>query len=402
MNATWVVAVYHFKREVFKKSYIMTLLSLPLFLALTIGLGMLIARVTTNDGSIGVVDPAGFIRTTSLEEQEDGAGLIFFDSRESAVARLKEDPDSIQMIYILPPDYPQNRDVEMLYKDFPSSSTQGYFTDILRENLLTGQPEALRHRMIDGQRVTIRATAVNREYPAGEPTADLFIPLMLAVIYIFTIVPVAGIMVGALADEKVNRTIEVIVTSISPKTMIQGKILAVSGIALLQVTVWVIFFIIAAWVSGNWFDMTFFQDISVNWRDVLAIGLLAVPGFVFYSAVLVMLGSLINDSESLQQVGGLVFLPLFLPIYILPMLMENPNSALALTFSFLPFTSVQTVGLQSLFMEVPWWRIAASTGVSWLITGGMMWLAARAFRLGMLRYGKRLRLKELFVKAPAA
>lgn len=402
MNALREVAIYHFKREVFKKSYIMTLLSLPLFLALSIGLGMLIARVKTADIRIGVVDPAGFFRTTSLEGREDTAELVFIESRDAAENMLREDPESLQAIYILPADYPQSRDVEVLYHEFPPSSVQDYIVDILRYNLLEGQPEALRSRLIDGQEMTLRASSVNREYPAGNPTAELFIPLILAVIYIFTIVPVAGIMVGALGDEKINRTIEVIVTSISPRTMIQGKILAVSGIALLQVTVWVFFFITAAWISGAWFDMAAFQDITVHWRDVGAIVSLAIPGFVFYSAVLVMIGSLIDDAESLQQIGGLVFFPLFLPIYVLPVIMEQPNSTLALVFSFLPFTSVQTVGLQSLFMEVPFWRIAASTGASWLIAAGTVWLASRAFRLGMLRYGKRLRLKDLFGKAPAS
>ncbi len=396
MGPVWEVAVYHFKREVFKKSYILTLLSLPLFLVFTIGLGQLATSALNNDIRIGVVDPGGFLQVLSIEGRQETAEIIIFNSKIEAEARLRAETDPLRVIYVLPANYPGNREVDMIYEDYPPSEAREYFSDILKTNLLAGQQEALRNRAIEGPLLTIKAISVNREFPVNNPSAELLIPLMLAVIYIFTIFPIAGIMVGALGDEKTNRTIEVVITSISPRTMISGKILAVSAIALLQVTIWIFFFVGAAWISGNWFDIVFFQDITVHWRDVVAIASLALPGFVFYGAALVMLGSLIDDSETLQQASGLVLIPLFLPIYVLPVILDQPDGLLAMVFSFLPITSVQTVGIQSLFMEVPSWRIATATGVSWLISLGMTWFAVRAFRVGMLRYGKRIRIGELF------
>ena len=378
------------------------MLSLPLFLAFIIGLVYLMTYVHEGNIRLGIVDPAGFLRVTSLDGREDIAQIIVFETAEAAEVQLMDEKNPLTAVYYLPEDYPNTIQIEMVYTDWPSSDARDYFTDLLRYNLLAGQPEALVNRVIEGQHLTFHATEYNREFADDRMTADMFIPLGLSVMYIFTIVPVASIMLGALGEEKVNRTIEVIMTSISPKQMITGKILAVSGIALLQVSIWLIFAVLAIWVSSTWFDMEFFQNIQVRWRDVLALVLLAIPGYLFYSSALVMLGSVIDDEEALQQAGGLVFIPLFLPMYVLPILMEQPESVVATVFSILPITSVQTVGLQSTFFEVPTWRIWVSAGSSMLIALGTIWLASRAFRMGMLRYGKRIRIFELFGKAASA
>jgi ABC-2 type transport system permease protein len=89
-------------------------------------------------------------------------------------------------------------------------------------------------------------------------------------------------------------------------------------------------------------------------------------------------------------------IPLFLPLYVLPVLITQPEGTLALVFTYLPVTSVMTVGFLSIFREVPTHQIALSAGISALSGLGIVWLAARAFRIGMLRYGKGIRLREVF------
>lgn len=402
MNATWVVARYHFKREVFKKAFLLTLFSLPLFLLFIYGFARLIESFQDAPTHLGVVDPGGFLKVHSLPGRDAPPELQFFASQEDAVAALEADDGSLHAVYVLPAAYPADRTVQLLYNEYPTGSIQEYFADLLRANLLADKPPDLAQRVIDGSEILIRATATHREFPASNPTTSLFIPLILAVVYIFSIIPVAGIMMGSLGEEKANRTIEVIITSISPRSLLGGKILAVTGVALLQITVWLGMLALAVWIGGAFLGVPWLQDVQVSWRDAAAIGVLAVPGYAFYGATLVMFGSLIDDAETLQQASGLVMLPLFLPVYVLPALLETPDSPLALALSLIPLTSVQTIGIQSIFMEVPLGRLALAAVVSSLCAAGMVWLAARAFRLGLLRYGKRIRFGELFRRGKAA
>lgn len=90
---------------------------------------------------------------------------------------------------------------------------------------------------------------------------------------------------------------------------------------------------------------------------------------------------------------------LFLPIYFLVPISANPNGPLALGLTFFPTTSIATVALRSLFVEVPTWQIAVSAAIALSTAIVLIWMAGKAFRLTMLRYGQRLRLAELFRRA---
>ncbi len=398
MTATWEVAAHHFRREVFKRSYLMTLLSLPLFFAFIVGMVLITAAVNDETVKLGIVDPGGFIRRLEVPDGDEDVEIIVFETEVAAMAALEAEDETAQIVgfYILTADYPEDRRLELVVREELDADVQNHFTDLLRTNILAVEAPELADRVVNGSSLLVRATNTNREFPATNPTAGLFIPLILSVIYVFTIFPITGIMAGALADEKVNRTIEVIVTTISTRALLGGKILAVTMMALLQISTWVVFLAIAIRVGAQGFDLPWLQNLDIPWRDVGVIALLAVPGFFFYGAVLVLIGSLIDDAETLQQVSGLLSIPLFLPLYVLPVLITEPQGTVSLVFTYLPVTSVMTVGFLSIFRELPTLQIAVSAGISVLSGLAMVWLAGRAFRIGMLRYGKRIRLREVF------
>jgi len=401
VSPTWLVAVHHFRREVFKRSYLLTLFSLPLFVAFVITMARIGAAINDDTYQVGLVDPGGFIQTLEVPGADDDVVVRLYDSEELGLVALEDEGDPIDGVYLLPTNYPENRNVELVVRENLDFQAQNHFAELLQTNLLTAGAPELVERVIEGGNLLIRATESNREFPASNPTAGLFIPLIGAVIFVFTLFPIAGIMAGALGDEKVNRTIEVLVTTVSIRQLLGGKILAVTLIALLQITTWILFLALAVWVGAEGFDLPWLQNLAIPWRDVGAVALLAVPGFFFYGAMLVLIGSLIDDAETLQQVSGLISIPLFSPLYILPVLISEPDGTVSQVFALLPVTSVLTVGLQSIFREVPTGMLAASAGISVLSGLGMVWLAARAFRIGMLRYGKRIRLRELLGRGAA-
>jgi ABC-2 type transport system permease protein len=106
------------------------------------------------------------------------------------------------------------------------------------------------------------------------------------------------------------------------------------------------------------------------------------------------------DAREGQQVTGLLGLPVWIPYMLTWAIMENPNSPLSITLSLLPMTGPLTMLMRDGFTILPAWQIGLAALVQVLGALGAIWLAGRAFRLGMLRYGKRLKLGEIFHRQP--
>jgi ABC-2 type transport system permease protein len=306
------------------------------------------------------------------------------------------DDDEIQAFYSLPGDYPTNRVVILVYYKSPNWEIQEFFGDLLRTNLLAGLPDDLVARVIDQPEITIHAMETGRIFPNSTPSLGLLVPAFAVLIYMFSIFPIAELLAGTLGDEKTNRTIEMIMTSIRTNELIIGKLSAAAILLLMQIAVWVILIIGLVWLGRFTLNEAWLWDVRIVWRDLGQIILLAISGLIFYGSVLVFAGAMFSQEEDVRQAASLVILPLFLPVYILPIIIEDSGSLMAQIFSLVPITSVQTMGIQLMFAPLPGWKVLLATGLNLGGAALFSWLAVRVFRSGMLRYGKRLRLKDLF------
>jgi ABC-2 type transport system permease protein len=398
MSKTWLIARHHLGQETGKRTFFLVLFSLPAFLVLTIGMGFLIARLGQEQAVLGYVDQAGLLVRLPAQTVEDGVRLVSFDSPEAARAALEA--EQIDAYYVLPPSL--DGQTELVYVEPPPAGARRHFVDAVRLNLLAGRPPEVVARLMSRPSLTVQAIEAGREFPGGGPNAGYFLPLVAAVIFSFLVLTTSGYMMGVIVTEKENRTMEVLVTSVSPGQMMAGKIAGALGIAAIQLAVWLAFVLAAVWLGRGPLGIGWLQDLAVNWRDVGAIVVVALPFYFCIAALMTLVGTALVDGQEASQAGGLFFIPLFLPFYLIVPLAQNPNGPLALGLSLFPVTSVMTMAVRSLFIEIPAWQVAAAAGIALVCGIVLVWLAARAFRMGMLRYGKRLRLGELFGRgAPA-
>jgi ABC-2 type transport system permease protein len=161
-----------------------------------------------------------------------------------------------------------------------------------------------------------------------------------------------------------------------------------------QMIIWGIFVLLGLFIGKNYLE--WLQNVRIEWDLVVLMLLLMFPAFVMVSALMAAIGATVTEAREGQQVVGLISLPIWIPYLLIMPIMESPNSPLAVAFSLFPLTAPLTIVLRSGFTIIPTWQIILSLVVLFLSALGALWLAGRAFRLGMLRYGKRLRLKELF------
>ena len=110
-------------------------------------------------------------------------------------------------------------------------------------------------------------------------------------------------------------------------------------------------------------------------------------------------GIMLQSSEQGQSIGGLVaIVHILIPSLVAWAIIQTPDGFLPTLLSVLPFTALMTTGLRNIFAVVPAWQVAVSAAIQAVCAVGALWLAGRAFRFGMLRYGQRLRWGELFAR----
>ena len=391
MSKIWLVAEQQFRREVYKRSFVLAVFAMPLFLGLIIGLGWLGERMQQQSTIVGYVDAGNVLAPAPVSDDR----VEFVRFAAAAEARAALEAEQIDGYYVVPVDYPQDQEVALVHNGQLSGAAMQTFDKTMRRTLLAGQQEQVVERVLAGPTLVVLAIERHRAVPLSLPGVGAFVPLILAALFAFLVMTVAATLMEAMAAEKQNRTIEIVVSSISPGQMMAGKILGVAGMALVLAACWLALLVGFAWLGANVVRLDWLQDVAINGRDLALLLMVALPSFLFMAALMVALGATVVDAQEAQQIGAVAFLIIFVPIYLFFAFGDNPNSPLAIAFSLFPLTSVTTLAVRSLFMEVPTAQFVAAALVALVSGVVMIWLAGKLFRANMLRYGQGLRLRQM-------
>jgi ABC-2 type transport system permease protein len=214
--------------------------------------------------------------------------------------------------------------------------------------------------------------------------------------FVIVIMTSGGYLLQAVVEEKENRTMEIVITSVSPGQLMAGKIIGNISVGLTQLVIWLIFGWVGLKVGGQFFP--FLQDFSISTEYALVLLLVLLPSFAMVAAIMAAIGSTMTETREAQQVSGLFSLPIMIPYYLASPIMMNPNGTLAVALSYFPLTAPITILMRMAFTVVPLWQLAINIGILVIFAALAIWFAGRAFRLGMLQYGKKLSLKEVLRK----
>jgi len=116
------------------------------------------------------------------------------------------------------------------------------------------------------------------------------------------------------------------------------------------------------------------------------------------AALMALVGATATEAREAQQIAGLFTLPLAVPLWFISAIMANPNSALSIGLSLFPLTAPLALTLRAGYTNIPLWQLILAVSLLVACAIGALWLAGRAFRIGLLRYGKRLTWREIFAK----
>ncbi len=233
-------------------------------------------------------------------------------------------------------------------------------------------------------------------------------------IYMFIFMYGTMVMRGVI-EEKTNRIVEIIISSVKPFQLMMGKILGVALVGLTQFVLWIILTLLLYMVAEYFvldIDMLA-NNISQEEESIIlaqinqltgGIDLIQIfisflfyflAGYLMYSSLFAAIGSAVDDEADSQQFILPITIPLILSFILIQPIMDNPDSSLAFWMSMIPFTS-PVIMMVRLPFGVASWEIILSMCI---IVGSFIlstWIAGRIYRVGILMYGKKTTYKELF------
>lgn len=201
-------------------------------------------------------------------------------------------------------------------------------------------------------------------------------------------------------EEKNNRIVEVIVSSVRPMHLMAGKILGLAAVAMLQISIWVSF--AALMVSQQellsrklGMSAGAFGALHMGPGTWVALLVFFVLGFVLYAAMYAAAGSTVTSEQEAQQLAFHMMLPLLIPVAFIMPILTDPMGNTARVLSMIPFTSPVVMPMRAVAADVPLWEIALSVALLLMGMTAVVWLAGKIYRVGILSTGKKPTLAEL-------
>lgn len=243
--------------------------------------------------------------------------------------------------------------------------------------------------------------------------------LLMYATFMFIIIYGVRVMRSVL-EEKNNRVVEIIISSVKPFELMMGKILGVTGVALTQFLVWIAMAVAGAMLlntgfgalqkqmpgsEGQMMDKLDFKSLAteishtllnLNFPLIICVFIIFfLLGYIFYSSMYAAIGSAVDNETETQQFTLFAIIPLMVGMYGSFTIMNNPDGPMAFWLSILPFTSPVAM-IARIPFGVPTWQIALSILLLLGCTLLMVYVAAKVYRVGILMYGNKASMKEIW------
>jgi len=299
----------------------------------------------------GYVDQSGII--TEIPPSVQPGLLMAFPDETSAKQAL--DSGKISAYYIIPADYIQNGKVICIRTDFSplgSSGQSGLLEWILKVNLLGGNTQlaSLTNGPTNIQKVSLSTTPQRDE----NNMLTFFLPYAVTIMFYIIILSTASLLLSSVAKEKENRVMEILMISVTPRQLLTGKIVGLALVGLLQTIAWVGTGRILLARSSTTFNLPIAFQLPPSF---LIWGLIFfLLGYAVYASLMAGLGSLVPNLREASQATIVVIFPLIIPMFLINILIEEPNGLASTIMSLFPLTSPVAMMTRLASGDVPLWQ----------------------------------------------
>ena len=395
MGNLWRVAKEEYNRLARKRSFLLSLIGMPIFIGVIVAIAIFTAMPRGDARPLGYVDLAGALAgspVASYTPPEDIAAPVAF--ADEAAARAALERGGIQGFYVLPEDYLSSRSLQLYtWGESPSGRARNAFQDFLTARVVARAPLDAQKILLEGTTLNFRAANDTREMPAEGFIVAIILPFIIGFFFLMVVMNSGGYLLQAVTTEKENRMVEVMMTSVSPFQLIAGKAVGLIGVALTQIGVWLFALAIAlVWGSSQ---VAWLREIRVPAGTIALAAIWFLPTYVLLAGLMITVGSMVTELQHGQQIAGFFNILFAVPFFFLIMLFNNPDGPIMIALSLFPTTSMMTLAMRWGVTAVPAWQLGLSFVLLVAAALGSIWVGAKVFRAGMLRYGQPLSLAGL-------
>lgn len=407
-----IIISREYLERVKRKSFIISTILVPLFMILLMVAPALIMVFSTPENkTVAVIDDTNRIYPLLSGNDE----IEFVSATENLeAARADESYDAILVIGEQAIRNPQ--DCITLYSHGSlTMMTDEYIQSQLSDAIEDVRLEAYNIRdldkILDEVQVDLSLQVLDIDKEGDQATSSVlsYILSLIMDMMLYMFILIYGQMVmTSIIEEKSNRVLELVVSSVKPTRLMLGKIIGVGLVAITQILIWVgVVSLCSAWLvpfmtgSGavaeepelaaavaQLSDTGFIVSITVNML------LFFIGGYLFYSAMFAAIGSAVDNIQDASQLSSIATIPVIIGIVGSMTVINNPTSTIAFWLSVIPFTSPMTM-MARLPFGVPVWETALSLVVLYISFTLLIWVCAKIYRVGIFMYGKKPTLAEV-------
>ena len=409
-----LIAKREFFTQVKKKSFIILTLLTPLLIIVFGGVVSLMFQANETQMQISVIDKSGLFKD-KLKSDQNIRYVFSSEETEKSLIKALENTEEMNGVMIIPKKeiHELENSIEIL--------TNKNLSNEARRNIAGNISEIIKAEKINALGIS---TAQIEDLNKGvnlhvvnvlekEKKQDSFLVgvksgLSMFLMYcVFTFIMMYGIRVmRSVLEEKNNRVVEILISSVKPFELMMGKILGVTGVALVQFGVWVVMIFASVMTLGSSnvgmvsgvaeVQMVLSALSQINYGLILFVFVIYfLLGYLFYSAMYAAIGSAVDNETETQQFTLFAILPMMLGFYGRITIMNNPDGPMSFWLSMIPFTSPIAM-LARIPFDVPIWELVLSIVILLVSTLGMVFIASKIYRVGILMYGNKVTLKELW------
>lgn len=210
--------------------------------------------------------------------------------------------------------------------------------------------------------------------------------IIMMMLLFFSIFTSTGYFLRGVAEEKTNRVIELLISSMKPGELMAGKILGLGLLGLLQ---------IAFWLLASYFLGREHVELILSQANIVLFFLYFVLGYLLIASVSAGIGSIVSSSDEIQQVNSLVSLLGILPIAFAVVVLQDPGSTLVNVLSYVPFLTPTLMILRLAISEPPLVHVVGTLLLLLTSVISCIWFSGKIFHTGVLMYGKRQSFREV-------
>jgi ABC-2 type transport system permease protein len=442
MNKIFIIFKREYLTRVTKKSFLILTLLMPiLFGGMMFLPGYLATKENDKEEKVAVFDRS----TIFLGQLENSKSTKFVYIPESDYSKIKDNLRNTQYYALL--EIPQDiltlnkvtvystKQINLDVKNHIDWQLEKKLEDQKRAELITriGIPDLEKQIQSTKTKISVETIKLGDNGVGKKGSTEIAMGVGYAagfIIYMFVFIYGSMVMRGVL-EEKQNRIVEVIISSVKPVQLMMGKIIGLAAVGLTQFLIWIILmagiFMGAKsmfgtdqtmqmaqsqnqniMMSNNQATVQMMQNIEPNQFDkiveqieginfpliIICFLLFFILGYLLYSSMMAAVASAVDSEEDMQQFMLPITIPLIVAIIMLINVIKNPEGSLAFWGSMIPFTSPIIMMVRIPF-GVPWYEILISLTILILTTYGTIWMAAKIYRTGILMYGKKPTWREL-------